>query len=252
MSEKTSSWDDAASWYKDAVGEKGHYYHQAIVIPNILKMLKLKKGDSLLDLGCGQGVFARSLPKEIFYVGVDLSKKLIQEAQKITRPECNFYVKDVTKPLDLEKKDFDIALFLLSLQNMKEGSSAIAQAKAHLKSKGRLLLVLNHPCFRIPRQSSWEIDEKSKIQYRRVNRYISSMEIPIQVHPGRGKDSEMTYSFHHSLSDISSWLFQNGFLIEKIEEWCSDKMSTGSKARMENLARKEFPLFLSISAILAS
>lgn len=245
-----SSWDDAASWYKEAVGEKGHYYHQAIVIPKLLKMLKLKKEESLLDLGCGQGVFARSLPKEIFYVGVDLSKKLIQEAKKMTRPECSFYVKDATKPLLLEKKDFDAALFLLSLQNMKEGSLAIAQAKEHLRPGGRLVLVLNHPCFRIPRQSSWEIDPNTKIQYRRINRYSSPMEIPIQVHPGQGKSSELTYSFHHSLEEITSWLFKNHFVIDQIEEWCSDKVSTGSKARMENLARKEFPLFLTISAVL--
>lgn len=243
-----SSWDDAASWYSDAVGEKGHYYHQAVVIPNTLKLLDLKKGDSLLELGCGQGVFARSLPKSIFYTGVDLSKKLIQQAKKITNPEHHFYVADATKTLPIEKKDFDAALFLLSFQNMKEASQAIDQAKNHLKPGGKIVLVLNHPCFRIPRQSGWEIDEKSKLQYRRVNRYASSMEIPIQVHPGKKEDSEVTYSFHYSLSTISDFLFQNGLSIHKLEEWSSDKISSGSKARMENLARKEFPLFLAILA----
>jgi hypothetical protein len=33
-----------------------------------------------------------------------------------------------------------------------------------------------------------------------------------------------------------------------MEEWCSDKKSEGAAARMEDRARKEFPLFLTILA----
>ena len=43
-------------------------------------------------------------------------------------------------------------------------------------------------------------------------------------------------------------LFDNGFCIENIEEWISDKKSTGSKAYIEDKARKEFPLFMTIVA----
>jgi len=33
-----------------------------------------------------------------------------------------------------------------------------------------------------------------------------------------------------------------------MEEWISDKKSTGAKARMENRSREEFPLFLALLA----
>ena len=72
-------------------------------------------------------------------------------------------------------------------------------------------------------------------------------EIPIVAHPGK-KESEETWSFHYPLSAYSEMLFDNGFCIEKIEEWISDKKSTGSKAKMEDRARKEFPLFMAIIA----
>jgi len=37
-------------------------------------------------------------------------------------------------------------------------------------------------------------------------------------------------------------------VIEKIEEWASDKDSVGKAAKMENRARAEIPLFMAIQA----
>jgi len=42
----------------------------------------IKPDDRILDLGCGNGRLLKSLPKNIFYFGLDSSEKLIEEAQK--------------------------------------------------------------------------------------------------------------------------------------------------------------------------
>ena len=241
-----AKWDSSENWYTSCVGEHGHYYHQAVIWPNALRMLG--KFTSLLDLGCGQGVLARQLPKSCEYVGIDQSKALIASAKKMTK-EHAFFVSDARGPLPIEKKDFDRATFILSLQNMEHGSDAILTASSHLKKMGKLLLVLNHPCFRIPRQSSWGIDEQMKLQYRRINSYMRSQEIPIQTHPGKQENSANTFSYHHPLSDLCSWLQKGKLMIESLEEWCSDKKSEGKMARMEDRARKEIPLFLTILAV---
>jgi hypothetical protein len=107
---------------------------------------------------------------------------------------------------------------------------------------------MNHPCFRIPRQSSWKVDDEQKIQYRRIDRYTSPMKIPIQAHPSKGQSSATTWSFHHPLASYSQWLNETGFVIELIEEWHSNKVSTGKAAKMENRSREEIPLFLAIKA----
>ena len=238
------NWDSSEKWYTSCVGEKGHYYHQTVVLPNALRLLG-KKG-SLLDLGCGQGVLARHLGEGVEYVGIDQSKELISSAKKMT-PNGTFIVADASEELPLEKKDFDRACFLLSLQNMEHGEKAIASASRHLKKQGTLLIVLNHPCFRIPRQSSWGIDEKMHLQYRRMNGYLSAQKIPIQTNPSQ-KESADTISYHHSLSDYSAWLQKARCAIVAMEEWCSDKKSEGAKAKMEDRARKEIPLFMAILA----
>ena len=239
-----TSWESSHKWYDCLVGEKGHYYHEHIVLPRSLKLLDLKTGDSLLDLGCGQGVLSRRLPSDIDYTGIDASPSLIKEAKK--RSQKPFHIGDITEPLNF--RNFSHAALILVLQNLEHPEKALENASRALKPGGKLLLVLNHPCFRIPRQSSWGIDEMKKLQYRRLDLYMSSLKIPIQTHPGSGEKSPTTWSFHHRLSFFTEALAKAGFVIKKMEEWISDKKSSGPKARMENRSREEFPLFLAILA----
>lgn len=250
MSKKSStSWESAEPWYNECVGEKGHYYHQSVILPASLRLLGIssRTTGALLDLGCGQGVLARHLPESVEYVGVDSSASLIRNAAKQTPgKKRQFLTADATQPLSLPKTGFDWATFILCLQNMENGKAAISHSAEHLKPNGLLLLVMNHPCFRIPRQSDWGIDEKAQLQYRKMNMYMSPLKIPIQTHPGRGEKSSETYSFHHPLSDYIKWIAEAGCSVIAMEEWISDKQSEGGRARMENRARKEFPLFLAL------
>ena len=240
-----TSWESSHKWYDSIVGEKGHYYHEHVVLPSSLKLLDLKAGDCLLDLGCGQGVLSRHLPPQVDYVGIDASPSLIKEAKK--RSQKEFYVGDITHHLSL-KRPFSHAALILVIQNLEDHEKALQNASQALKPGGKLLLVLNHPCFRIPRQSNWGVDEAKKLQYRRIDLYMSSLKIPIQTHPSAGEKSSTTWSFHHPLSTYTEALTKTGFVIGKMEEWISDKKSTGAKARMENRSREEFPLFLAILA----
>lgn len=241
----TTSWEESSKWYDTIVGKEGHYYHRHVVIPNLLELLDLTANAQLLDLACGQGVLASHIPQGVGYTGVDLSSSLIQQAKR--QRKGHFIVGDITQSLDL-RQTFTHVTIVLALQNLEHPEKALSQAARHLKKGGILVLVLNHPCFRIPRQSHWGIDSSKQIQYRRIDRYLSPLEIPIQTHPAKGAKSELTLSFHYPLSKISHFLENTGFSISKLEEWTSNKKSTGTKAKMENRAREEFPLFLAIKA----
>lgn len=247
---RETSWEGVGRWYNKSVGREGHYYHQNIVLPGVIRLLDIKSIRSLVDLGCGQGVLARQLPSSIEYLGVDLSKQLIAEARKLDPNQRHKYIEhDITEPLpNVEKPLFDAAALVLSLQNVEKPDEAIRNLKLLVRPGGRVVIVLNHPCFRIPRQSFWQIDDKKQCRYRRLERYLSPLQIPIQMSPSKGEESPVTWSFHHPLSSYSRWLGEAGFCITALEEWCSDKVSTGAAARMENLSRKEFPLFLAICA----
>ncbi len=77
---------------------------------------------------------------------------------------------------------------------------------------------------------------------------MTQLAIPITTHPGHGEKSEITWSYHVPLSKYVEMLSEHGFVIEKLEEWISDKHSVGDTAKMENRARKEFPLFMALLA----
>ncbi len=242
----TTSWEGVGKWYHGLVGEEGHYYHRQLIIPGVIRLLG--PVDALLDLACGNGVLARHLPKDAPYLGVDASASLINAAKQKQESCKEFQVGDIVKPLTLAKSDFSHATLILAAQNLERPELAMRNAASHLRPEGTFVLVLNHPCFRIPRQSSWGVDQEKKIQYRRIDRYHSSMKIPIQMHPGQKMASSETFSFHHPLTSYSHWLAEAGFVMEIMEEWYSDKKSTGSAARMENRSREEIPLFLAIRA----
>jgi len=264
LPQKSTSWQPVSTWYNQSVGKGGNYYHQHVVLPRSLQLLQLtnEPTTNLLDLACGQGVLARAIPPKVTYYGVDIAPDLIKFAQK-NDPSANhhFSIADITKPLSqpsLQENSFAHATCILAMQNLRTLNGTVENACRYLQTGGKFLIVINHPCFRIPRQSSWQVDEAKRTQYRRIDRYQSEIEIPITAHPGLesinrlshqpARSAAVTWSFHRPLQAYTDALTTSGFVISKLEEWTSDKESVGKAAKMENRSRQEFPLFLALLA----
>lgn len=240
---KDQGWQEVSKWYDSCVGSHGHFYHRELILPKLEKLLSLSKVQSVLDLGCGQGILERQLPSSCRYVGLDASSSLIKSAQTQSKsPFHQFIQADLSKPYRLYES-FDIAIFLLSLQNIPHADIALETAAKALTPSGKIALVLNHPCFRIPRQSQWQENSERQTLMRSMHSYLSPLEIPIQAHPGK-ESSQTSISYHHSLTDLFAFFEKASLRTLHLEEWTCSKTSTGGKARMENRARKEFPLFL--------
>lgn len=245
-SSQKSSWQGVSKWYEKSVGEKGHYFHQKVVIPNTLKLLNLAKGMHVLDLGCGQGVLERAMPDGVKYTGVDVASDLVEYAKNHKKHEKHaFVVHDVTQNLSELGTGFDRVAIVLALQNMKNWDGVMSNVGNMLVAGGKAVLVLNHPYFRIPKQTSWGEDEQSKQQYRKVFRYMSEMEIPITMNPGKS-GTKITWSYHKTLADLIGLVGKHGMVLVGMEEWTSDKESEGKHAKMENRSRSEIPLFMAL------
>ena len=255
MRNHPTSWQKVTPWYNKITEHgQGHYFHQHVVIPGVIRLLGFdnksiinNQHSKILDLACGNGVLAKAVPKDVEYTGVDIAPGLINEAKRTDRnPKHKYIVADVTRKLPVSGK-YDAATIILALQNIQNPQRVIENASKLLNENSKLIIVLNHPAFRIPRQSSWGIDEGRKIQYRRVDRYMSPMNIPILMNPG-DRNSRTTMSYHFPLSAYSKMLRDAGFAIDLIEEWTSDRESLGSASKMENRGRAEIPIFMAIIA----
>jgi SAM-dependent methyltransferase len=246
LREHKTSWEKSADWSDRIIGERGSELYQAVVIPQALQLLAPQRGERALDLGCGQGVFCRALAqKGADVTGIDASPTLIAKAKTYpVKPPVRYMARDAAHITDLGQ--FDLISAILCVQNMEKLADVTAAAAQALKPGGRMLWVMNHPAFRIPRQSAWGFEDERKIQYRRVDAYSSELSIPIVMHPGK-HDSESTVSFHRSFEKLTEHGFASGLMLGGLQEWSSHKESQpGPRARAENRARKEFPLFLAL------
>lgn len=248
-SEKTS-WGNVAVWYDEMLEEKENTYQKNIILPNILRLADIKKGETILDLACGTGFFAREFFKKgARVIGVDISPELIEIAKKNSPKEISYFVSPADRLRQVKDGSVDKIAIILAIQNIENISGVFGECTRILKTGGKILLVMNHPAFRVPKQSSWEFDEKNKIQYRRISEYMSESKIKIEMRPSED-DGEQTVSFHRPLQVYFKMLKKNRFCVSGLEEWISDKKSQpGPRAESENKARKEFPLFLFTEAI---
>ncbi len=249
---RKTSWEPVAEWYSNHLSQPGTF-HETIIFPKTVRLLNPKPGGHYVDLACGEGSFTRFLMKQvrsIMMVGIDVSPRLIKQAQQHSRSTaCRFLVGDATHDAaQLSKERADGMTCILALQNMHPLSPVFRNAAQLLKRNAPFVIVLNHPCFRQPRQSGWGWDDERKLQYRRLDGYMTPFEMPILAHPGANPTLK-TYSYHRPLSEYIQSLFQHGFVVDALEEWISDKNSdSGPRAKAENVSRTEFPLFLTIRA----
>ncbi|MEN9614316.1 MAG: hypothetical protein RLZZ347_623 [Candidatus Parcubacteria bacterium] len=245
-----TSWQAVASWYDELLEEGADTYQEKVIKPNLLRLLGDVAGKKVLDLACGQGYFSRVMAEAgAKVVGVDLSSDLIALAKKQSPKEIEFKVAPADKLEGFAGATFDCVTCVLAIQNIEQMNGAFAECARVLKPSGRLLLVLNHPTFRIPKKSAWGVDEEAGTQYRRIDAYMSESKTAIDMQPSNTSKKVTTMSFHRPLQVFFKALTKIGFVVTRLEEWMSHKVSeVGPKKAMEDRARKEFPLFMMIES----
>ncbi len=248
---RKTSWGKVAPWYNELLESK-RTYQKDVILPKLLKMMNIQKGEEILDVACGQGFFASEFAKHgAIVAGADISPELIAFAKK-NYPKIHFEVVPADKQSIFPNNTFDAVTIILALQNISDLSGTLKECSRVLKPRGKLFIVLNHPAFRIPKKSSWEFDEKNKIQYRRIEKYLSEIMTKIEMNPGEKniKLKTYTYSFHRSLQDYFAAMDKEHFLVRRLEEWVSNKESEkGPRKNAEDTSRKEIPMFMCIEAI---
>lgn len=247
--DQPTSWGNVSEWYSSHLENNPDTYQQQVILPNILRIIGIRPSTKVIDIACGQGFFSRAMQEAgASVVGADISKELIAEAKKLSSEKISYHVAPADRLKFARESEFDVATIVLAIQNIENMAGSFSEAARVLKKGGRLILVMMHPAFRNPGQTSWGFDEENSVQYRRIDSYLSATKAKLLVHPGK-KNSETTISYHHSLQDFSKALFKAGFSITRLEEWISHKQSgKGPRQKMENTARKEIPLFLMLEA----
>ncbi len=248
--EKSTSWGAVAPWYDELLENNPDTFQEKVLAPNLERLVAPKPGMKILDLACGQGYFSRRFAAAgAQIIASDIAPELIAIAKKNSVPEIVYHVSPADDCSFVPDNSVDVVTIVLALQNIERVSPVMAEAARVLAPGGRILFVLNHPTFRVPKFSSWEWDEKKHVQYRRVDAYLTERKNQIDMHPG-SDPSVQTVSFHRPLQLYFKHLGKAGFAVTRLEEWVSHRPATsGPRAGAENKARLEIPLFMCIEAI---
>ena len=248
----STAWEGQAEWYDQHQGQDGDDFYRELILPAVLAQLQVARGRRVLDVCCGQGVLGRALAERgVNSVGVDASPTLVEAAHKRAGPLERHLVGDARDlPAALGGEAFDAAAIVLALQDLDPIEPVLSGVAGLLRPGARLAIVLTHPCFRIPKRTGWGWDERDGIQYRRIEAYVSPLQVPIKTHPGMPADPSRTTSFHRPLATYLNALGGAGLAVIGGDELCSHRRGTrGVRWAAEDRAAKEIPQFLVLTAV---
>ncbi len=152
-------WSTLADWFDRNQGDEGDLWHRTLIFPGILKVIGKVTGRTLLDVGCGNGSLARILARMGNRVsGVDGSPGIIEHAK--AREAANplgvtYHASDAANLSMFEANSFDLVTTCMALMDMPNAARAIKEMGRVVRRSGRCVMLFSHPCFDIPRASSW-------------------------------------------------------------------------------------------------
>lgn len=157
---------------------------------------RLKPGESVLDIGCGNGKLVSGLLAGVNYTGTDFSKTLLDEARKLY-PDHDFRFEDITDPKNWENLGQYDAIFCVAvlhhIPTKKRQACVLSEIKKHLKLGGFVYL------------SVWNLWQGKLVQYQVGDHF----EVPYN---GKWK----RYCIAYDVQKLSDLFTEAGFKMDEI------------------------------------
>lgn len=220
-------WDEQADIWDSRMGDQGNDFHLELVRPSVDELLFPTDGEVILDVGCGNGIYARHLARlGILVTAIDVSQVMIDMAKRRTREneeQIKYKVMDVTSEEQLaalKGKTYDAVVCNMALMDLAQLRPLAQTIPRILKSEGRFVFSVLHPCFNNVAGTSRVVEESYGEQGRQQ---IHTIKVSSYITPvagvGRGICGRDTQHYYHRpLSALLSILFDAGLVMDGIAE----------------------------------
>jgi 2-polyprenyl-3-methyl-5-hydroxy-6-metoxy-1,4-benzoquinol methylase len=210
-------WEAVAAFWHDRMGE-GNDLVELLIWPAVQKLLPPLVDSRVLDVGCGNGLYARKLASHGATVfAIDYSAQMIEHAKGATHDaRIEYAVLDAADPVGLGRLptgSFDAIMSTMVLMDMSDVRPLFEVLPRLLRKRGVFVFATAHPCFNSP-HASLEVGAGERGEVR-IRSYQTSSRTPgVAI---RGQPAE-TLHFHRSFSELLRPAFQAGLVLDALEE----------------------------------
>jgi SAM-dependent methyltransferase len=226
VDENRRIWNANARWWDDRIGD-GNDFQTLLIEPPTERLLNVSAADTILDVACGAGRFARrmaSLGAKV--VGIDTSTEFIARARQRT-PDDNAIEYRVLDAASLDElrslgeNRFTKAVCTMALMDMPEIAPLFQALSRLLPRDGRFVFSVTHPCFH-----SADVQRFAEMYEEGPGRHVTRTGVKVSSYlsPSARKTEgiigqpEPQFFFHRPLSQLFRHGFDAGFVVDGFEE----------------------------------
>ena len=225
------AWNVNATYWDEFMGE-GNDFVEVLIWPPAQRLLALQPGERVLEIACGNGLYARKLASlGVDVVATDFAPEMIARAKARPSPaagKIEYEVLDATDEAALlalgerafGERPFDAAICMMGLMDMSEIAPLMRALARLLRPGGRFVFAIMHPCFNSVHTTL--MGEQEDREGNIVTTYsvkISGYMTPSVARGAalRGQPVPHVY-FHRPLQDVLGAGFSAGFVLDALEE----------------------------------
>jgi 2-polyprenyl-3-methyl-5-hydroxy-6-metoxy-1,4-benzoquinol methylase len=226
VTENRRIWNANARWWDDRIGD-GNDFQTVLIEPSTERLLHPSAADTILDVACGAGRFARrmaSLGAKV--VGIDTSDEFVARARERTPGDASieYRVLDATNSVDMRSLGahrFTKAVCTMALMDMPEVTPLFRALSSLLPRDGAFVFSVTHPCFH-----SAAIQRFAEIYEEEPGRHVTRTGVKVSSYlsPSARKTEgiigqpEPQFFFHRPISRLFQHGFDAGFIVDGFDE----------------------------------
>ncbi len=222
-----AAWNANAAFWDERMGSAGNDFVNTLIWPATERLLGLRPGQRVLDIACGNGIYANRLAAlGAHVVAFDFAEAMIEHARQRTTEHAariTYKVLDAThrsELLALGEGQFDAAVAPMALMDMADIEPLLQTLPRLLRPGGCFVFSVTHPCFN--HTSATHVAEMSDQAGKIVTAYavkVSGYITPTIVRGAaiNGQPQPQLY-FDRPLSVLLGACFKAGFVLDALEE----------------------------------
>jgi len=227
VAETRDIWDAKAAFWDERMGE-GNAFQRELVAPAAERLLALQGDELVLDVACGNGVFARRLARlGARVVAVDFSATFLERArarggERADRIEYRLVdATDEAQLLALGEGHFDALVCNMAMMDMPVIDPLLHAAAKLLTPSGRFVFSVQHPAFNsnavsLCAEMSTTDDGLERVTHAvKIRDYLT---VPAGKGIGMPGEPEPHWYFHRPLHALLGACFAAGFVVDGLEE----------------------------------